>query len=140
MNQTTVGRHLRAAGLSLFAAFIPLPASSQEAPAPVVFDVSREGFKCLMQNISAYARQGEEIIINFENCPSAPGLAERMRARQATMFLPRKRIQADAAEVRYRDVVALTPELLVCLRDRREEVLATAVGEVVTLFPDACRP
>ena len=102
--------------------------------------VSRAGFECLVKNSSRYFKQGEEIFVDFSDCPLEPDIRERMRARQATNWLPKARPveQAENGPV-YTDLIMLSSEMLTCLIANQTEVLRKATEkDYVTILPASC--
>lgn len=113
------------------------PAGAQQAGQDSAL-VSQKGFDCFVRHMGSYLTQGQEIVVNFENCPSQPGLRERMKAREATNMLPGVRPVTSPAGEAYRDLMILTPDMALCLRENAGVVRATRDRELVALFPEAC--
>ncbi|HBS50417.1 MAG TPA: hypothetical protein DEA05_10195 [Rhodobacteraceae bacterium] len=102
--------------------------------------VSQKGFECFIRHLGSYIAQGQEITVDFEGCPSQPGLIQRMEAREATNLLPMAGAVRDAAAgPSYRKYMILTPGLAECLRRHQSDVLKAAQNGLVPLIPADCR-
>lgn len=102
--------------------------------------VTKSGFECLVNNASEYFSQGDEIFVDFSDCPLKPDLRERMRARAATNWLPRAK-PADVTEAgpTYSELIVISADILACLVAHRSTVLGAADDQgYVAILPDVC--
>lgn len=102
--------------------------------------VSEKGFDCFIRHLGSYLEQGQEIVVDFEDCPSQPGLMQRMEAREATNLLPGAGDHRDDAAPGYRKYMIFSPDTAICLRRNAARVRAAATDSLVALVPADCRP
>ena len=119
---------------------LAMPLSVQAEPR---LSVPRDGFECLIRHAATYIERGPEIYINFETCPKAPGFVEELEIAQAENVFPTRRVrQEDSGTGTPKEVskLVLSPDMLLCLRKHRSDILDAATADRVFIAPDACLP